>query len=413
MDNDVFYDLKQLDERLQEVVVLLGSCAKLFTTHYDARNFCWPYRIEGRPLDEKWGHYGADFPKTPRLSPITSAMCAWAVSKYLSSGNDAQSVPAEIPRSVAKKLARVPLSKWKSRTFTGKSEIFVRTEGLRFLASQAEWRNSLFLKLFRRIKKDVDEGMHKLESKTRHGPTERGELHSFFLYYYVLAIEQVREPMDRLAGSIHEISDLAKRIEDSKVRAWPALVSLLKPISELSENLNSFGLQVDSNLRRPNLAMRFRAYAETMREPIEYLITAISCDDRKKASRALYLVKRKLRSCRADMHRALTQLPLDTAGVSRGTLSWMSLSSTARKIKATNWYGDDLPERLREDVLSQISYAACGDFSRLDIGRMAYSLSAAVTCGSVDIGGPITKKALSIIFEHQRGGRWTQIQPIW
>ena len=82
------------------------------------------------------------------------------------------------------------------------------------------------------------------------------------------------------------------------------------------------------------------------------------------------------------------------------------------RIKTTNLYKDKFRNRLHTEIVSQVSYASSLDESRLDIGALAYALASALRIGALPLTTPLARKALAVIFEHQHGGRWSEIQPI-
>jgi hypothetical protein len=267
VDADIFRDLKHLDERLQTVDHLLESCAELFEKHYSEftsdskKTYSWPYCIRGKSAKVDWPDYKGEVRK--KLSPPTSALCGWAVSRLSSPGNTASAPLRDAATQAAAKLAQLPRDRIKSKTFTKEGEIFLEAQVLRFLASQNESKGELF--------KNILDSLH--ESVAH--PSQI--LHPFHLHYCVLALEQVR------------------------------------------------------------------------------LVTGI---------------------------------------------------------KTAHWYGDKFRDRVHTEIISQISYASSLDESRLDIGALAYALAAALRVGSLRLTTPLARKALAIIFEHQRGGRWSEIQPI-
>lgn len=259
MDAEILRDLKHFDKRLQTATQLLESCIELFDEQYSEKvnrkqTFSWPYSIQER-RPPNWPEY--DFKDTPHLSPSTTAICGWAVSRLSGPGSEAQ----KRLRSVAKKLASLPPTRLKSKTFGGDDDIFLHAQVLRFLGSQKNGG---------RLFKYVRERVWNIISN----PDQT--LHPFYLYYCVLALEEVRLTMG---------------------------------------------------------------------------------------------------------------------------------------ITASGGYGDKFRERLRTEVVSQISYAASSDESQFDIGALAYSLAAALRVDVLKRESASVEKALSLIAEYQRGGRWSNVQP--
>lgn|GEM_PF-2241615 len=182
MDAEILRDLKHFDERLQIATQLLESCIELFDEKYREtvnrkETFSWPYSIQGKGT-ENWPDY--DFKDTPHLSPSTTAICGWAVSLLSGPGSEAQQRLRSMATNAAKKLASLRPTRLTSKTFEGDDEIFLHAQVLRFLGSQS-CKGRLFKYVKERVRKII----------SNPGQT----LHPFYLYYCVLALEEIRLTM--------------------------------------------------------------------------------------------------------------------------------------------------------------------------------------------------------------------------
>lgn len=432
MDSDILKDLKQLDERLEKAEDFLKSSACLFDKYYSEHtdkyrgNFCWPYTIwaGGRP---DWASYR--LPK-PHLSVITSAMCGWAIAKYILRARDVPKRLRDVPGKVAKTLARLKFRRLKSRTFPEETHIFVQAEVLRFLASQAQWESELADQLLTHLRKTMEwpeypfrawqvkwkiskvKAKGKGQKLTRAAKGEK-KLHPFFLYYCVLALEQVQTPAVKLANTVIRLYDLQEKLAGSGgLTSWPGTVTLLERVKELRETLDSLAVVIRGDLLQADLARKIESDVSTLKEPLGSISSAIRDKNKELAKKSLSAVRKVLDNCAQRLAAALQKLPVQIREHKKVNASWSNLRKVAHKIREERWYGDALRNRLHSEILSQISYAACNDFSRLDIGALTYSLAAALRCKFINPLDPEAVRGIAVVFEHQRSGRWTQIMPI-
>lgn len=343
-------------------------------------------------------------------------MCGWAVWKYLLSFDGPEGNLRKRVREVAGKLAALRRKDLKSATFSGKSDIFVRAQILRFLACQAEWKGELFDGVLFNVRSTLDKPSSK----------ETKKLHSFFVHYCVLALEQVREPIDKLANGILEVRD---PLDAPSVRDWRHAVTLLERANDLLDRLESLAPVIRCDLLQSDAADELQKLVVLMKDSIKGMAAGVRDGDIRQAETKLSDVRQILEDSSSRVADVLSKLPssitnLDSAeakryGVKGGwgdqslSRTWTALKAVANRIRKEEWYKDPLCDRLREQVRLQISYASCGDFARLDVGSLAYGVAAAIKTKALRPSSLEVKKALSIIFENHRGGRWTQVQPIW
>jgi hypothetical protein len=404
--NELFSDLKELDKRLKKIDELLDCSAVLFRDYYSENapgytgNFSWPYSVKGPNAEPQWPSYKKDLPNTPRLSAITSAMCGWAVSEYLSVHRPADEKLRKIARQVAQKLAMLSPENIKSVTFTGENVVFVQMQVLRLLASQAEWKGALFSQLYGAARDLAG-------ASTNTPPTLR--LHSFFLHYCVLALEEVRRRSDHLSDAVFRLSQHADKLNRFEVNSWPDKVVLLEYTEQLRELLESLATIIRIDFLRPDLAAQCDRTAETVEELCDGIASALMENPPDAARGHLSKLKVALQDCIGGVREAMRYVPGET---SRTLETWSDLCQAAERVAKEQWYGGGFIRRLQDDVVLQISYASYND-PQLDVGALTYSLAAALRSAAIKASDPITKKAVSIIVDNQRAGRWTQVQPIF
>ncbi len=403
MDAEIFRDLKQLDERLHTVASLLESCTNLFHKHYQKKwkrqeAFSWPYAVQGKDAKPKWPEY-PKFKSTRYISPSTTALVGWAASRLAAGSSDVQKELGVAAAEAAKKLASLSRSRMKSKTFTLIGEIFLHAQVLRFLASQAQFRRQLFRRVFFEV---------------RHALDDPGELHPFFLHYCVLAWEQIRGPSLRLADSLivicelaHTINELTRKRQDPFLKATNALLAA----NGLRDSLESLATVVSFNLRQPKLGRRLDNLALRTETVIFEITTAITQNQSKDLDKARSSLQRILKASIRFAGKGATALPSEIIGKRKPTTS-AGLWAAADQIKNYPWYSEVFVERLGREIAEQVSFASSLEQSRLDIGSLAYSLAAVSHCDPLRVPTSLAKKALSLVIEHQRDGRWSEIQPI-
>lgn len=423
MDAEIFRDLKQLDERLHTVGNLLDSCAYLFSKNYRAKlddkdTFSWPYAIKaikGKEPELTWPkEYEGAFPDTPKLSPSTAALCGWAVGRLSGPDSDIQKSLGEFAAQAAENLAQLPPGRLKSKTFELVGEIFLHAQVLRFLASQAQYKGDLFSEVFTNVRETIDKPDR---------PEPDKWLHPFMLHYCVLAWEQIRGPVTSMTESVLKICNIADDTVKLKADATgqqDVLKHLMKALnlgSDLRDALESFATVVDQTLRQSEIRDRLDVLAaDTEKDVVAETASRITQGSQDDFSKILASLSDILDRSISESAGVLSALPtqiteLQTAPESApATLA--DLKATVATIKKYQWYSEAFLERLGREVVWQVSFASSSEESRLDIGALAYSLSAIVNIEPSYLPKRLARKALSIIFEHQRGGRWNEIQPM-
>jgi SpoVK/Ycf46/Vps4 family AAA+-type ATPase len=419
MDADILKDLKHLDERVEKVDQFLRKCTSLFDTFYSEADpktrgvFAWPYsiQVEGEDITPDWPNYGE--PPT-KLSPSTNALCGWAVSRLRGLGDDKERKERQFNvTSAVEKLAALPTSRLQSETWKEVGEIFLHAQVLRFLASQNVSRGDFFEYVYDQVSKIINQSKEK-------GKELGG--HPFFLHYCVLAWEQVRVPAIKVAERVIELCDLAKGIAKLPVPGKGPLVnaiSLFEYASRLHESLESFATVVASV---PSAPETLKIFATRTKVAIGKVTRAITQGRYSLIGATLKLVKQISIESINQAGLVLESLPskvtnLTTEEKRQGwafepTNSNNLVPIVADRLSKRVWYGEPFQNRLTTEVVQQVSYAASGNESRLDIGALAYSLAAAVRSDAIQLATPLARKALSIIFDYQRGGRWNQVQPM-
>jgi hypothetical protein len=410
VDADIFRDLKQLDERLQTVDHLLELCAELFEKNYsevtpeNKGTFSWPYAIEGTSVAlPGWGNYAEKFPDTPKLSPSTSALCGWAISRLSGLGNkDQKEGRQKAVSGAAAKLASLDPSRLDSQTWKDIGEIFLHAQVLRFLASQNQFRGVLFEFVYDKVNETIK---------------DPGNQHPFFLHYCVLAWEEVRSPALKVAQSVLDICDLSDSLTKLQARATELdsltlAIRSLELASDLRDTLISFATVVSVTLPQQASGKRLDELAAETKDVIVTITSTIKEKDYRTTNDTLSSLTKNLADSLKEAGGVLAALP---SALTEGQLSSTTskdLRKAAVSIKDRPWYGEAFRKRLDTEVVRQISYASSSEESRLDIGALAYSLAAIFHCDSSQLPIPLARKALLIIFEHQRGGRWSEVQPV-
>jgi hypothetical protein len=351
-------------------------------------------------------------------------MCGWAIWKYLVSRVEKSQRLRKIARQVAEKLADLPGERLKSATFPGRSDIFVRAQVLRLLASQGLFKCSLFERLLEDVRAAISQ-THPSDEK----------LHPFFLFYCVLALEEVRNPAARLAENIRDLCKHASRFYSSEL--WKSsepkscldIVDLFDLTNDLQDCLGSLASVARTNLFHEEIGQQLDKIADRLRSLICAMSIEISSNVTSDVDGSLEQIRNYLERCSEHVSDLVSGLVPKVIELSPGEIAEVHFkdgsgkesfersrdifAAVAPKMGKEGWYGDALPERLRGEILAQMTYASCDDIARLDIGSLAYSLAAAVLIGALEPSSLEVRKALSIILEHQRGGRWTQVLPIW
>lgn len=415
MDADIFRDLKHLDERLQTVDQFLDTCTSLFDNYYSGAvgldGICsWPYsiRLKDKSTEPDWPTY----PTPPfKLSPSTSALCGWAVSRLSGLGSmDQRKERQSTVSEAAKKLASLPTSRLQSETWKEVGEIFLYAQVLRFLASQNQTTGAFFEFVYDKVSQVIDQGQDL-------------ERHPFFLHYCVLAWEQVRDPAMKVADQVLKICDLADEITklQSTATSGPLerTISLFQLASDLHEALDCFATVVMS-IRRPAESLKNLATRTTV--AITEISTALTRQRHDQADTTLASMGQIVNESINAAVEVLQALPSRIVQLTpeEKLQGWAFVPNSsnnvlprvAGRIKERAWYGEAFQTRLTMEVVQQVSYASSGNESRLDIGALTYSLAAAVRIEALQLSTPLARKALSIIFEYQRGGRWSQVQPM-
>jgi len=408
MGIDLFSDLKQLDDRIQKAAGLLDSASDLLQRYYSENeefpnvldSFTWPYSISATKSGPEWPDYSKKFTEKPHMSVITSAMCGWAMSKYLAPNSKSTKQLREISLAVAGAMATLPPVRLESQTFVGKNAVFVSAQVLRFLAGHAKFSGALF-----------DKALDDVCEAIKSAPSADEKPHPFLLYYCVLALEQIREPIRKLAREIRQIQELSVRLKKFNSSSWAKIVELTELGNQLQDHVEALSTVVGTDLLQFDLSKHLDTQSSNIKEPLNKLSQAILKNDSKIGDASLIQFRGILNACVQHASEALKRLPSKIVGSSLFHKTWEELGTIAKSFEAKDWYAN-LSTLLRDEVLSQISYASSGAHSQFDAGALSYSLAAALKVGAIDLTSPMTKKALSVILEHQSGGRWMDIQPL-
>jgi len=402
VENDTLRDLKQLDERLQRTAQLLNACVEIFDETYrqeykNQETCSWPYAITDNVLD--WPDYNKNFPESRYLSPSTAAMCGWAASRLSGVSSEVGQRLQIAAASAANKLASLNDDRLISKTFTDEDEVFLHAQVLRLLASQARYAG-LFNSVFGNIRKTI------AEPKT---------LHPFFLHYCVLAMEEVRGPALEVSNKVQMIRELAKRLAVTKTTgdALTELMESLDLASSLRDALESFATVVAVRLRLPEIGQSLDRSASDTKNVIELLRTALTTGmieaSGEPSNQLRKIVQESLKNANEVLKRlpsAITKMPSDPGNTDD------QIEIAINNIMNEPWYGEAFRSRLRREVINQVSFASSSEESRLDVGALAYSLSAITHSDASYLPPAIARKAVSIVIEHQHRGRWNDIQPI-
>jgi SpoVK/Ycf46/Vps4 family AAA+-type ATPase len=428
---EIFRDLKSLDEKLQKVSDLIESCTQLFDSNYrdtvDGNpTFSWPYSVnkhvdpsvvhrpaheyvvEDKAVDVHWPNYAEKFPDNPNLSPSTSALCGWAVSRVSSEAGETSEAGKRLEEYVdqaAKNLGELQASRLESETFKLVGEIFLHAQVLRFLAATAQYKSRLFKVVFARVRQALEE------------PGK--ELHPFLLHYCVLAWEQLRNPAVKLADQVIEISKVADKISELRAASKKAdsltlLIDLLGVASQLRDALESFATTLNQTLPDTKTRERLDKLAAKTNETIQVITGALTKNRAAMIPSALSSLEKLIDEGIQAASKVLRALPKEITGIASTTKLTTSpkLRAIADTIKNRPWYSRAFRERLGNEVVRQISYSASAEESHLDVGALAYSLAAVLHSDALHLPQALSRKALAIIFDHQRGGRWNEIQPM-
>jgi hypothetical protein len=402
VEKDTLRDLKQLDERLQRAAQLLNSCVEIFDEtyrqEYENQETCsWPYAIKDNVL--VWPNYDEDFPASRYLSPSTAAMCGWAVSRLSIVSSEAGKRLQSAAASAAKKLASLPDNRLRSKTFTKEDDVFLHAQVLRLLASQARYQG-LFNDVFGKVRETI---------------TNPERLHPFFLHYCVLAMEEVRGPALEISSKVQMIRELAKRldVDPPKGDALTGLMDFLELASGLRDALESFATVVAIRLRRPEIGESLDRSATDTKKVIELLRTALTTGVNELSAVPLDQLRQIVQESLKHTKEVLKALPSSiTRMPSDPENAGDQIETAINNILNEPWYGETFRSRLKEEVINQVSYASSSEESRLDVGALAYSLSAITHSDAFYLPPAIARKAVSIVIEHQHRGRWNDIQPI-
>lgn len=453
MSTDILPDLKQLDERQQRSTELLNSCVGIFKNEYkeiyeDKKTCSWPYGIDEE--NREWGWPKHKDSKSPYLSPATAAMCGWAAFRLSAVGGDDGKELREAALDAAQNLGTLKENELKSPTF--EERVFLHAQVLRLLASQARYQDQLFDEVYKKVRETIahpnqmadkpdeptpgpdesaaktgenlpnpdvsaattngtnsDEAADKL-SKT---PAKRRRLHPFYLHYCVLAMEEVRRPALDVASKVETILKLAGELAPKNPNQpnpddFSVLISALALTGRLRDALESLATVVIIKLQQPGLGEALVKLAARMKEVITDLTTALKNAEPPKMTPQLQdIVNESL----DESAKVLKTLPQAITKISPAEKN-VSIDHTLNHINQEDWYEESFQARLREEVINQISYASSSERSRLDVGALAYSLSAIAQSDVFYLPPAIAKKALQIVMEHERGGRWNAVQPI-
>ena len=410
LEVNIFRELRQLDDRVQKASQLLDSCAKLFNDHYselyrDTKgNYSWPYSIE--PTKTQWPDY-TDFPPTRQVSPLTNALCGWSVGNHLQPSVGTPPPLKQMTADIADKLSELPATRLKSSTFQGDDEIFLHAQVLRFLAWRSHWKGEMFDFVFTKVR------------EVANAPSPA--LHPFFLHYCILALEEVRLPAINISETVLQICRIAERIQRSKAPATPlsSTLELFRMASDLTNAIENLATLVEINFRMPGIGVELKKLSTAATDAIDQIATAI----KNHAKGPLPSLEPILESCINQAGVVLDALPKAIIKITKDEErdGWkLTPATTAQVLHAVatriqqdfTWYGDALRDRLHTEIMSQVSYAASADGSRLDIGALAYSFSGALRIEAMNITNPLARKALALIFEHQKNGRWRDVQPM-
>jgi len=185
-------------------------------------------------------------------------------------------------------------------------------------------------------------------------------------------------------------------------------VSLLNPGGETGERLRKATTEAAQNLAKlPLKDLVSPTFQDDIVFPQAQVLRFLATQGQSKSD----LFKNLLREIRNVVARPHKKEYLHPFYLHYCVLALEQVGSLIRK-KVSDKYNEQLRSYLRTELVSQISYAASSDRSRLDIGALTYSLAAGLRSAALSPASPLARKALSIIFEHQQDGLWSDIQPI-
>jgi DNA polymerase III delta prime subunit len=374
-------------------------------------------------------------------------MCGWAAFRLSVVGGDDGQKLRKAALAAAQNLGTLEENELKSPTF--EERVFLHAQVLRLLASQARYQDPLFDEVFKKVREtianhdQIDDKPNESTAtfkesaaKTRetianpgvpaattsgHGPdevadtrsktpTKRRRLHPFYLHYCVLAMEEVRRPALDVVSKIEMIREWAGKLatQKSNNNDFSSLVSSLELAGRLRDALESLGTVVLIKLKEPALGQALDDLAVRMKVVIQDLTTALRKAGQPTTTQQLENIVNESLDKSAKVLRtlpqAITRISPDEQNV--------SIDDTLNLVNNEVWYEETFQARLREEVINQISYASSSERSRLDVGALAYSLSAITQSDLFYLPPAIAKKALQIVMEYERGGRWNAVQPI-
>jgi len=185
-------------------------------------------------------------------------------------------------------------------------------------------------------------------------------------------------------------------------------VSLLNPGGETGERLRKDTTEAAQSLAKlPLKYLVSPTFQDDIVFPQAQVLRFLAAQGESKSD----LFKNLLREIRNVVARPHKKVYLHPFYLHYCVLALEQVGFLVRK-KVTDKYNEQLRSYLRTELVSQISYAASSDRSRLDIGALTYSLAAGLRSAALSPASPLARKALSIIFEHQQGGLWSDIQPM-
>ncbi|MDX6444657.1 MAG: hypothetical protein QOH71_1731 [Blastocatellia bacterium] len=410
---DIFRELRKLDDRVQQVSQLLDASARLFEDHYSESfrdykgNFSWPYGIG--PIEPIWPDY-PEFKTSRIVSPLTNALCGWSIGNHLQPTVGTPPKLREVTAEIADKLAGLPSERLRSSTFQADDEVFLHAQVLRFLAWRSRWKGDMFAFVFDRV--------HQIATKPN------SSLHPFFLYYCILALEEVRMPTANIADTVLELCRISEKVQRAKVtNSFSSILELFRVATALANAVEKLATLVDVNFRMPDVASelkKFTAASALCVDEIAAVIRTIRKGGRRPTIPSLEPI---VEACINQAGIILDALPKQIIQITpvEERNGWKLVPETTEQVLRTVaermrtkfvWYSDDLRQQLHTQILSQVSYAASADGSRLDIGALAYSLAGALRIGAINVTHPLARKALALIFEHQKLGRWRDVQPM-
>src|SRR6185436_16571082 len=117
--------------------------------------------------------------------------------------------------------------------------------------------------------------------------------------------------------------------------------------------------------------------ATETREVIELLTTALKNGVNKVPDKPLKKLRKIVKESLENADAVLKMLPSAITKMSPPAgKARVRIETAINNIINEPWYGEAFPSRLGEEVINQVSFASSSEESRLDIGALAYSLSA-------------------------------------